>query len=74
MNKEIAIHKLELLIEDLKTNQEEEKESGKSYFNTNLFAIRISEILKILKEKTQPVSLEEFEEYVIGDNEELWED
>lgn len=49
MNTEIAIHKLELLIEDLKMNQEEEKETGKSYFNTQLFAIRVIEILKILK-------------------------
>lgn len=49
MNKEIAIHKLELLIEDLKKNRDVEKESGKSYFNTDLFAIRVIEILKILK-------------------------
>ena len=49
MNKEIAIHKLELLIEDLKTNKEAEKQKGISYFNTDLFAIRVIEILKILK-------------------------
>lgn len=42
-------NKLELLIKDLKLNQEEEKETGKSYFNTNLFAIRVNEILKIIK-------------------------
>ena len=48
MNKE-AIYKLELLLEDLKINAKEEKETGKSYFNTNLFAIRVKEILKVLK-------------------------
>lgn len=48
-NNQLAIHKLELLIEDLKKNREVEKESGKSYFNTDLFAIRVNEILKILK-------------------------
>lgn len=48
--KELAINKLELLIEDLKTNKAAEKESGKSYFNTDLFAIRVNEILKILKD------------------------
>ena len=41
--------KLELLINDLKLNQEEEKQTGKSYFNTQLFAIRVREILKTLK-------------------------
>lgn len=44
-----AIEKLELLLKYLKLNQEEEKATGKSYFNTNLFAIRVNEILKILK-------------------------
>ena len=48
--KELALEKLELLLKDLKTNQEEEKETGKSYFNTQLFAIRVREIYKILKE------------------------
>ena len=46
----IAISKLELLLNDLKLNQKEEKETGKSYFNTQLFAIRVNEIYKILKE------------------------
>lgn len=41
--------KLELLLNDLKINSESEKESGKSYFNTNLFAIRVKEISKTLK-------------------------
>lgn len=40
--------KLELLLNDLKINSKEEKETGKSYFNTNLFAIRIKEISKTL--------------------------
>lgn len=49
--KELAINKLELLLRDLKINQEKEKEEGRSYFTTELFAIRIKEILKILDEK-----------------------
>lgn len=49
--KELALEKLELLINDLKLNQKEEKETGKSYFNTQLFAIRVNEIYKILKEE-----------------------
>ena len=48
--KELAIEKLELLLNDLKTNQKEENEKRKSYFNTQLFAIRVREIYKILKE------------------------
>ena len=47
--KELAIDKLELLLNDLKTNQKAEKEEGKNYFNTDLFAIRVKEILNILK-------------------------
>lgn len=43
--------KLELLLNDLKINSESEKESGKSYFNTNLFAIRVKEISKTLKDE-----------------------
>ena len=46
----LALEKLELLINDLELNQQEEKETGKSYFNTQLFAIRVKEIYKILKE------------------------
>ena len=49
MNKDKAIDKLELLLKDLKINSDAEKENGKSYFNTDLFAIRVNEILKILK-------------------------
>ena len=48
MNEEL-VKVLELLIEDLKKNQEAEKQKGISYFNTDLFAIRVIEILKILK-------------------------
>ena len=48
--KELAINKLELLLKDLKDMQELEKETSKSYFNTQLFAIRVREICKILKE------------------------
>lgn len=46
--KELAINKLELLLSDLKLNQEKERIEGKSYFTTELFAIRVKEILKIL--------------------------
>lgn len=46
--KELAIDKLELLLSDLKLNQEKERIEGKSYFTTELFAIRVKEILKIL--------------------------
>lgn len=47
--KELAINKLELLLNDLKINSEAEQREKKSYFNTQLFAIRVNEILKILK-------------------------
>ena len=47
--KELAINKLGLLLKDLKDMQELEKETGKSYFNTDLIAIRVLEIYKILK-------------------------
>lgn len=46
--KELAMDKLKLLLNDLKLNNKKEKEEGKSYFNTELFAIRVTEILKIL--------------------------
>ena len=49
--KELAINKLELLLKDLKNMQDLEKETGRQYFNTQLFAIRVKEIYKILKEK-----------------------
>lgn len=47
--KQLAMEKLELLINDLKLNQKKEKEEGKSYFNTYLFAIRVKEIYEILR-------------------------
>ena len=49
--KELAINKLELLLNDLKKMQDLEKETGRQYFNTQLFAIRVREIYKILKEE-----------------------
>ena len=50
--KELAINKLELLLKDLKNMQDLEKETGRQYFNTQLFAIRVKEIYKILKEES----------------------
>lgn len=50
--KELVINKLELLLKDLKDMQELEKETGRQYFNTQLFAIRVKEIYKILKEES----------------------
>ncbi len=50
--KELAINKLELLLNDLKDIQDLEKETGRQYFNTQLFAIRVKEIYKILKEES----------------------
>ena len=49
--KELAINKLELLLKNLKDMQDLEKETGRQYFNTQLFAIRVKEIYKILKEE-----------------------
>ena len=51
--KKLAINKLELLLKDLKDMQELEKGTGKNYFNTQLFAIRVREIYKILKESSE---------------------
>ena len=48
--KELVIDKLNCLIRDLKINQEKEKKDGKSYFTTELFAIRVKEILKLLEQ------------------------
>ena len=50
--KELAINKLELLLKDLKDMQDLEKETGRQYFNTQLFAIRVKEIYKLLKEES----------------------
>ena len=48
--KKLAIDKLELLLKDLKDMQELEEKTRRQYFNTQLFAIRVKEIYKILKE------------------------
>lgn len=58
--RELALEKLELLINDLKLNQKEEKETGKSYFNTQLFAIRVKEIYMILKENGERDELKRY--------------
>ena len=50
--KELAINKLELLLNDLKDMQDLEKETGRQYFNTQLFAIRVNELYQILKEES----------------------
>lgn len=47
--KELAIDKIKILLDDLKKNKEAELKDGKSYFNTDLFAIRIKELLNILQ-------------------------
>lgn len=44
-------NKLKILLDDLKINSEKEKEEGKSYFNNDLFIIRVNEIKKILDNK-----------------------
>lgn len=51
MNKEMALEKLKLLIDDLMINHEKEQKNGKIYFNTDLVAIRVKEIYDILKGK-----------------------
>ena len=38
----------------------------------NIYSEDDNKLLEILKGENQPISLEEFDEYVIGDNEELW--
>lgn len=47
--KELAIEKIGLLLKDLKEMQKMRVENGKSYFTEELFAIRVKEIYKILK-------------------------
>lgn len=44
-----TIEKLNLLMSDLKVNEQKEKKDGKSYFNTQLFSIRVKGILKVLE-------------------------
>lgn len=47
--KELAINKIKILLNDLELNSKKEKQDGKSYFNTDLFYIRVKEILKVLE-------------------------
>lgn len=44
-----AIEKLNLLMLDLKINEKAEEQEGKSYFNTQLFTIRVKGILETLE-------------------------
>ena len=48
--KELAIQKLKLLLDDLDEMQKLEKEKGKVFFTTQLFAIRVKEIYKLLND------------------------
>lgn len=41
--------KLKQLLKDLKEQQRNEKYSGKNYFNTDLMAVRVNEIYKMVK-------------------------
>lgn len=49
MEKQI-IEKFELLLNDLKEMQELEQETKKQFFTTQLFAIRVKEIYKLVKQ------------------------
>jgi hypothetical protein len=49
--KKLTTDKLELLLKDLKDMEELEEKTGRQYFNTQLFAIRVKEIYKTLKEE-----------------------
>lgn len=49
MNKLIK-EKVELLIKDLDDIQKQENETGKQIFTLQLFAIRVKEIYKLLKD------------------------
>lgn len=48
--KEQIIEKFELLLNDLKEMQELEQETKKQFFTTQLFAIRVKEIYKLVKQ------------------------
>lgn len=50
MRDEIIIEKFELLLNDLKEMQELEQETKKQFFTTQLFAIRVKEIYKLVKQ------------------------
>ena len=47
--KEQIMEKFELLLNDLKEMQELEQETKKQFFTTQLFAIRVKEIYKLVK-------------------------
>lgn len=47
---EQIIEKFELLLNDLKEMQELEQETKKQFFTTQLFAIRVKEIYKLVKQ------------------------
>ena len=46
----MIIEKFELLLNDLKEMQELEQETKKQFFTTQLFAIRVKEIYKLVKQ------------------------
>jgi hypothetical protein len=48
--KEQIMEKFELLLNDLKEMQELEQETKKQFFTTQLFAIRVKEIYKLVKQ------------------------
>lgn len=48
--KDQIIEKFELLLNDLKEMQELEQETKKQFFTTQLFAIRVKEIYKLVKQ------------------------
>lgn len=48
--KEQIIEKFELLLNDLKEMQELEQKAKKQFFTTQLFAIRVKEIYKLVKQ------------------------
>lgn len=43
-----SIKELNLLLDELSINRKVEQATGKNYFNTDLFAVRVKKILKIL--------------------------
>lgn len=42
-----SIKELNLLLDELSINRKVEQATGKNYFNTDLFAVRVKKILKI---------------------------
>lgn len=45
----MILEKINLLLEDIKKDIENEKETGQRYFNNELMAIRINEIKKMIE-------------------------